>query len=114
MLQEWMGMRKRRNGYYAQESYAGYGLTRERVKILLKECRAGRHTDLVQEAARQTEPYIAKWIISSIMEGKSFHEMEIKWELGKDEKMPCCRNSFYAYRKLTLAALDKMLTERTA
>lgn len=103
-------MRKRCNGYGVMESYARYGLTRERANILLKECMAGKHTELVQEAARQAEPDISKWIISSIIDGKSLHDMAVKWELGEAEIMPCCRNSFYAYRKLTLAILDHMLS----
>lgn len=107
-------MRTRRNGCGVRESYAGYGLTRERADTLLKECRAGKHTELVQEAAKQAEPRIAKWIISSIADGKSLHDMEIKWELGEAEIMPCCRNSFYAYRKYTLAILDRMLQEKEA
>ena len=66
--------------------------------------------DLVQKAAEQAEPRIAEWIVSSIMEGKSFDRMAVKWELGEAEMMPCCRNSFYAYRKFTLAILDDMLS----
>ncbi|MEY8519180.1 hypothetical protein AALC25_20275 [Lachnospiraceae bacterium 29-84] len=102
-------MRAKRNGYGVRESYARYGLEKNRAKILLKECRAGEHAGLLQAAARQAEPDIAEWIILSIMEGKSLHDMEIRWELGEAEIMPCSRNSFYAYRKLTLAILDHML-----
>ena len=102
-------MRAKRNGYGVQESYAGYGLTKDRAKILLKECRAGKHAGLLPKAAQQANPDIEKWIVLSIAEGKSFHDMEVKWELGETEIMPCCRNSFYAYRKLTFAILDKML-----
>lgn len=102
-------MRTKRNGYGMYKRYAEYGLTRERVNILLKECVAGKHTGLVQEAARRAKPDISKWILSSIIDGKSLHDMEIKWELGEAEIMPCSRNSFYAYRKLTLVILDKML-----
>lgn len=102
-------MRRKRDGYGIRESYAGYGLTSKRAKNLLKECAAGKHTELVQEAARQAEPDISKWIISSIIDGKSLHDMAVKWELGEAEIMPCSRNSFYAYRKLTLAILNNML-----
>ena len=105
-------MRTRHNGCGIRESYASYGLTRNRAEVLLKECRTGKHADLLLAAAQQSEPRIAKWIISSIAEGKSLHDMEIKWELGEAEIMPCCRNSFYAYRKYTLAILNKMLAER--
>lgn len=105
-------MRTKRNGYGARESYAGYGLTRERVNALLKECRAGEHADILQTAAQQAEPDIAKWIVSSIIEGKSFDRMAVRWELGEAEVMPCCRNSFYAYRKFTLAILDNMLSRK--
>ena len=100
---------KRRGGYGVRESYAEYGLTKDRAKRLLEKCRAGEHAALLQTAARQAKPDIAKWIVLSIMEGKSLHDMEIKWELGQEEIMPCCRNSFYAYRKLTLVILNNML-----
>lgn len=106
---EGQGMRAKRNGYGVQESYARYGLEKNRAKALLKECRTGKHADLLRAAAQQAEPSIAKWIILSVMEGKSLHDMEIKWELGEAEIMPCCRNSFYSYRKLTLAILDRMI-----
>lgn len=72
----------------------------------------GKHTELVREAARQADPCLAKWIIPSITEGESLHDMQIKWELGEAEVMPCSRNSFYSYRKLTIAILDSMLSGR--
>ena len=105
-------MRKRRCGYGVRDSYAGYGLTVDRAKALLKECREGKHTELVRQAAQQAGPDIAKWIISSIVERKSLHDMEIKWELGEAETMPCSRNSFYSYRKLTFAILDHLLERK--
>lgn len=101
--------RKRHCGFGIQGSYAEYGMAAERAKALIRECREGEHAGMVQEAARQAEPCIAKWIILSIVEGKSLHDMEIKWELGEAEIMPCSRNSFYAYRKLALAILDRMI-----
>lgn len=107
-------MRKKCSDHDANRSYAGYGLTRDRVKFLLQECRAGKHTELVEQAAQQAEPRIAKWIIASIAEGRSLHDMEIRWELGEDKIMPCGRNTFYAYRRYTLAILNKMLAEREA
>ena len=53
-------MRTKRNGYGVRESYAGYGLTRERAKALLKECRAGEHANTLLAAAQEAEPDIAK------------------------------------------------------
>lgn len=103
-------MRRKRGGYGMQESYAGYGLTAGRAKALLNECREGKHTELVRAAAQQAAPGVEEWIVSSIVDGKSLHDMEIRWELGEVEMMPCCRNSFYAYRKFTLAILDDMLS----
>ena len=100
--------------YGVRESYAGYGLTAERAKVLLRECRAGMHTELAQEAAKRAEPDIAKWLIFSIIGGKSLHDMEIRWELGESEIMPCGRSSFYAYRKLALAILNDMLEGKEA
>lgn len=93
------------------KNYAGYGMTADRAKALLKECREGKYKAQVQVAAQQAAPGVAKWIISSIVDGKSLHDMQIRWELGETEIMPCCRNSFYAYRKFTLAILNNMLTE---
>ncbi len=107
-------MRKKSSDYGAEKTYAGYGLARDRVKFLLQECRAGKHTGLLCAAAQQAEPRIAKWIISSIADGESLHDMEIKWELGETEIMPCGRNSFYNYRKYTLAILDRMLAGEEA
>lgn len=107
-------MRKKRSDYDANKTYAGYGLSRDRAKFLLHECRAGKHTELVRQAAQQAEARIAKWIIASIAEGKSLHNMEIKWELGETEIMPCGRNSFYSYRKYTLVILDRMLRGKDA
>ena len=105
-------MRKKCSDYDVNKTYAGYGLTRGRAKFLLHECRAGKHTELARQAAQQAEPCIARWIISSIIDGKFLHDMEVKWEIGEAEIMPCSRNSFYAYRKYTLAILNKMLAER--
>lgn len=104
-------MRKRCNMFGSQGmiSYAGYGMTADRTKSLLKECRVGKHVALVQAAAQQAAPGIAKWLTISITEGKSFDRMAVKWELGEAEVMPCCRNSFYSYRKLTIAILNNML-----
>lgn len=107
-------MRKKSSGYDCSKTYAGYGLSRDRVKFLLQECRTGKHTDLLCAAAQQAEPRIAKWIIASVAEGKSLHDMEIRWELGEAEIMPCGRNSFYSYRKYTLALLDRMLRGKDA
>lgn len=106
-------MRKKRSVYGVlgmMGNYAEYGMTADKVKALLAECRKGKHTAQVREAAQQVAPGVEKWIASSIVEGKSFHDMEIKWELGEADRMPCCQNSFYAYRKFTLAILNNMLT----
>ena len=95
-------------------NYARKGMTAGREKALREECRAGNHTELVQAAAQYAAPDVAKWIVESIMEGKSFDRMAVKWELGEAEIMPCCRNSFYSYRKLTLAILDRMIQGKDA
>lgn len=105
-------MRRRCNAYGVygmMRNYAGYGMTVDKAKALLRECREGEHTAEVRKAAKQAAPDLVEWLVLSIVDGKSLHDMEIKWELGEADKMPCCRNSFYAYRKLTLAILDNML-----
>lgn len=104
-------MRKKYLGYGIQESYAAYGLSRERAKTILKECRAGKHGYELQEAVDQVDPFLSKWLIESIAGGESFPSMAIGWELGRAEAIPCCRNAFFSRRKLTLCILDKMLRE---
>lgn len=95
-------------------SYARQGMTAGREKALLAECRAGNHTEMAQAAAQHAAPDVAKWIVESMTEGKSFDRMAVKWELGETERMPCSRSRFYSYRKLTLAILDGMLQEKGA
>lgn len=94
--------------------HAGRVLSKDRTKTLLKECAAGKCTGLLQEAANQAEPSLSKWLIASITEGASFDRMATRWELGEAEAIPCSRNSFYAYRRLTLAILDNMLMGKEA
>lgn len=93
---------------------AGYGMTAGRCRILLKECMSGKHAELVRAAAQQAAPGVAKWLVTSITEGKSYDSMAVRWELGEAEMMPCCRNSFYAYRRFTLAILNDMLEGKGA
>lgn len=110
-------MRTKRNAYGVlgmKRNYAGYGIERAVAKRLIEECKAGRHAELLHEAARHAAPGLEKWIILSIMEGKSFDRMAVRWELGETEKMPCCRNSFYTYRKFTIAILYRMLSGKEA
>ncbi len=92
-----------------RKSYADYGITDEKVKGLLRECRAGKHGAEVRTAAYKINPLIAEYIILSIMNKKSYDALKIKMELGEMECIPFGRSDFYALRLHTLVILDNML-----
>ncbi len=92
-----------------RKSYADYGMTDEKVKGLLRECRSGKHGVQVRTAAYKANPLIAEHIILSIMENKSYDALEIKMDLGEMERIPFSRNDFYGYRRYALAILNDML-----
>lgn len=105
-------MRKKKHlGYGMYKSYAECGIPPERIKTLLKECRAGEHKNELRKAIRRVDPVLSQWLFRSIVKGESFGKMEIKMDLGEAERMPCSRGSFYARRRLTLFILDKILGE---
>jgi len=95
-----------------RKSYADYGITDEKVKGLLRECRAGKYGAQVRTAAYKACPIAAEHIILSIMKKKSYDTLEIKMELGEMERIPFGRSDFYALRLHTLVILDNMLAER--
>jgi len=92
-----------------RKSYADYGITDEKVKGLLRECRAGKHGEQVRTAAYKACPIAAEHIILSIMKKKSYDALEIKMELGEMERIPFGRSDFYALRLYTLVILNEML-----
>lgn len=92
-------MKKRHLGYGLLGTYADYGLPRERAKILLKECRDGEHKNELREAIRRVNPVLSQWLFRSIVKGESYGKMEIKMDFGEEERMPCCRNSFFFTQK---------------
>ncbi len=92
-----------------RRSYADYGMADERVKGLLRECRAGKHGAQVRTAAYKVCPIAAEHIILSIMEKKSYDALEIKMDLGEMERIPFGKTDFYGYRRYTLAVLNDML-----
>jgi len=89
-----------------RKSYADYGITDERVKCLLRECRAGKHGAQVRTAAYKTCPIAAEHIILSIMRNKSYDILEFDLKLGR---IPVGRSDFYGFRRYTLAILNNML-----
>jgi len=95
-----------------RKSYADYGITGDRVKGLLRECREGKHGAQVRAAAYKACPIAAEHIILSIMKKKSYDALEIKMELGELSRVPYGRTDFYGYRRHALALLNDMLTER--
>lgn len=101
-------MGKKDDGRICRKSYAEYGLTKERVKVLLGECHKGKHAAQLRAAAYQADQLTAEYIILSIMQKKSYDALEFNEKLGR---VPCGRSDFYGIRRHTIAILDGMLPE---
>ncbi|MBD5553945.1 MAG: hypothetical protein HDQ95_00980 [Roseburia sp.] len=89
-----------------RQSYSDYGLSEERAKSLLKECKCGKHRELVQKSAHMAAPDIEEYIIKSMTENRSYDKLEFDRALGR---IACGRTDFYSYRRYTLAILNSLL-----
>lgn len=77
-------------------SWQDYNISRERYIELRQAAQSGKYQDIVQEAAYMANKDIADYIILSVMEGKTFEEVEYAEGLGR---IPCGRTDFYGYRR---------------
>lgn len=87
-------------------SWQDYNISRERYIELRQAAQSGKYQDIVQEAAYMANKDIAEHIILSVMEGKTYEEVEYAEGLGR---IPCGRTDFYGYRRRFCYIFDKEL-----
>lgn len=89
-------------------SWQDYNISRERYIELRQAAQSGKYQDIVKEAAYMANKDIAGHIILSVMEGKTFEEVEYTEDLGR---IPCGRTDFYGYRRKFYHILNEELKE---
>ena len=111
-----MSRGKRRNGTNTmqRQSYAEYGIERQRLEELQNGCRTGLYPPEILKAACKEFEFIELWILLSVRQGKSFDRLQILWELGEMERPAVSRSGFYRFRRRVFSILDKELIERGA
>ncbi len=82
-----------------RHSLAYYGLTDERVEELEKLIQSGRYSSVARQAAHTANETIAKYILLSVTQNKSYDALRVKWELKEMERIPYCRTDFYGIRR---------------
>lgn len=85
-------------------SWEEYGLSDKAYrKELYIMCRSKKYENLVRQAAYKANAEIAEFLIKSVMEDKSYENVEYAEELGR---IPCGRTDFYGYRRLFYHLFD--------
>lgn len=90
-------------------SWQDYGISKERYLELQEIVRSGRYDFVVRSAALAANLDIAEYLIKSVVEEKSYDELQKKWDLGEMERMACGRSDFYGIRRLFFHYLDGAL-----
>ena len=91
-------------------SWQDYNISRERYIELKQAAQSGKYQDIVKEAAYIANKDIAEHIILSVMESKTYEEVEYAEGLGR---IPCGRTDFYGYRRLFYHLLDEELKKQS-
>lgn len=92
-------------------SWQDYGISKERYLELQEVVRSGRYEAVVRFAAYTANKDIADYLIKSVVECKSYDELQKKWDLGEIERMPFGRSNFYGIRRLFFHYLDLALKD---
>lgn len=95
-------------------SWQDYGISKERYLELQEVVRSGRYDAIVRSAAYTANKDIADYLIKSVVECKSYDELQKKWDLGEIERMPFGRSNFYGIRRLFFHYLDLALKDGKA
>lgn len=109
-----MSKKKREHSKFknpARPSLEELGISKERIRELLRECKAGKYTpEMLHEACAGFE-FLEPWILLSVTKGWSYDFIIIKWELRELERPPVGRSDFYGYRRRFYYNLDNLLKE---
>ena len=88
-----------------EKKLSDYGITEERGRELLRLAALEENRQAVCEAAEESNPYLAPYLVKSLRQGVGYYQV-----MGAMYFRPCTAADFYGYRRKTLAAFDKLLT----
>ena len=83
--------------------YMHYGISTERSEELQKLAKLKENRELVQIAAEQSRPELAKYIVESLVEGISCERLYRKYWL------PYTADDFYGYKRRAIFIFDMLL-----
>lgn len=87
-----------------QKGLQHYGIDRERGKELLLLARQEQNRNLLIQAAKESNPELAHYLVMSLSCGMSY------MEIYKREFVPLPEKDFYGYRRKALAIFNRLLT----
>ncbi|MCI9142373.1 MAG: hypothetical protein HFH87_07085 [Lachnospiraceae bacterium] len=95
----------------SRHSWQHYGISKNRYRQLTEYIHSGKYSDLYFQAAHAANETIAKYILLSVTQNKSYDVLRVKWELKEMERIPYCRTDFYGIRRYFYHIFDEKLKE---
>lgn len=89
-----------------RHSWQHYGISKERYSQLTQYIQSGRYASLASQAANAANEDVAKHLIISIAENKSYDALEKMWARGKIERIPYGKTDFYGIRRYFMHLVD--------
>ncbi len=83
--------------------YMHYGISTERSEELQELAKLKKNRELVQIAAEQSRPELAKYIVESLVDGISYERLYRKYWL------PYTADDFYGYKRRAVFIFDMLL-----
>lgn len=83
-----------------------YGIGKARYRQLTEYIQSGRYASLTSQAAHRANETIAKYLIISIAENKSYDALEKMWARGEIERIPYGKTDFYGVRRYFIHLVD--------
>ena len=83
--------------------YIHYGISTERSEELQELAKLDENRELVQIAAEQSQPELAKYIVESLVEGIGYDRLYRKYWL------PYTADDFYGYKRRAIFIFDMLL-----
>lgn len=91
-----------------------YGLEdKKRREELLEMVRSPEYAEIVRNCAHIAAPEFERYILLSVKENLSYEGLERLWDLGKIERMACCRTDFYGYKRFFYHLFDERMKKMT-
>lgn len=87
-----------------EKKLSDYGISEARGRELLRLAALEENRQAVCEAAMESNPYLAPYLVKSLRQGVGYYQM-----MGIMYFRPCTSADFYGYRRKALAAFDRLL-----